>query len=126
MISIWIDKKRRKTIVSKINNDKYLYDGDMLLFEPKFNIEEAYIEEDGSIYATFNNESIGLCICLALPFGEWFKEALRFGSFDRLDKFLSEHQKEVMTVRENLNRMRKDEQRAIMKRLKKSKSIKRK
>jgi len=103
MISIWIETKDKQNLIKKLKGKEY--DEGMLLIEPKCEIEELYIDSDGSITGFISTEdSLGFGINIA--FKDWFKELIKFKSLDVLFTYLTQHSDEILQAKVSIDRLR--------------------
>ncbi len=66
-----------------------------------YSIEEAYIEDDGSVVVSVNGSN-GLYFNIEIPFDEWVYQLLRFDSLSKLDDVLKTKNKELIKIQKKI------------------------
>lgn len=105
-IELWINEseggleKIYKELLKSYDIDPKTHNRIILVNEDEnFKIEEGYIEQDGSIYISSYSKK-GISYSINIPFEEWFKECIRFKSDESLLRFIEDHEKEIVKIKE--------------------------
>ena len=91
--------------------------------DTNYSIEEAYIEDDGSIQMSIYGSN-GLQFGIAIPFDEWVFQAMRFESFSVLEKVLKNKREEALDIKSKLEAVQKQFEKDLDKEFEKQKKRK--